>query len=291
MIYRINYNSHDYGLSDIAENINEAFEAFAAFLQVAYTGNYQNIEIFKPNASHINNVFKKFYAYAVLGDFPDDASIDDFYDATAFIINARINCELFGKDVPTALESLMAKAFVCCKLDAALGLPCFDTEDLRWAYENNESPDLTIQEIATLVGMDLQSVRNAMQGDHFQIDDTYKNKDGQLLIPIKGAIDWIKTREKYTPRKPPKAAIPEGHILVPVAKDGSIFGYSCKQTAGFKIGKKGEERYIETAEMALEELRKMKTAYWRRPNHNGRFGIVKANGDWKVISLAEFRKK
>jgi len=63
---------------------------------------------------------------------------------------------------------------------------------------------------------------------------------------------------------------------VPVASDGSWFSPSLRRSGGFTIGKKGEERKVATYLDALRQLQLMSTAYWRRPNSAGNWGIVAA---------------
>ena len=69
-------------------------------------------------------------------------------------------------------------------------------------------------------------------------------------------------------------------ILVPFAKDGSYFNPSlCRPKARtFTVGEKGSEVRFDTFEAALEHLRSMPVAMWRRPNpYNVKnWGIVSA---------------
>lgn len=67
---------------------------------------------------------------------------------------------------------------------------------------------------------------------------------------------------------------------VPVAADGSFFGPHLRRAKGFWIGRKGEERHVADFDQALDQLRKMPQACWRRPNAAGNWGIVTAVG-WK----------
>lgn len=62
--------------------------------------------------------------------------------------------------------------------------------------------------------------------------------------------------------------------LVPVAKDGSAFLPGLRRASGYTIGAKGEERVVRQYEQALEELTRMETPRWRRPNSAGNWGIV-----------------
>ena len=64
-------------------------------------------------------------------------------------------------------------------------------------------------------------------------------------------------------------------LLVPKAKDDSIFSPKLKSAGGFTVGRKGDERKIADYEQALAYLRAQPSAYWRRPNEKGNWGIVK----------------
>lgn len=63
-------------------------------------------------------------------------------------------------------------------------------------------------------------------------------------------------------------------ILVPVAKDGSWFGPHLLRAGEFTIGEKRDERRVETFGQALQRLKEMEVARWRRPNSKGNWGIV-----------------
>lgn len=63
-------------------------------------------------------------------------------------------------------------------------------------------------------------------------------------------------------------------LLVPKAKDGSIFSPKLKSAGGFTVGRKGDERKIADYAQALAYLRAQPSAYWRRPNEKGNWGIV-----------------
>ncbi|GAB2518682.1 ASCH domain-containing protein [Microbulbifer agarilyticus] len=69
----------------------------------------------------------------------------------------------------------------------------------------------------------------------------------------------------------------QGNLLVPVARDGSRFTPETRNTKGkYWVGEKGDEvKFTEFSE-ALEYLRQMPTAKWRRPNASGNWGIVSA---------------
>lgn len=63
---------------------------------------------------------------------------------------------------------------------------------------------------------------------------------------------------------------------VPYANDGTCFGRHLEKAGGFTVGAKGNEVKYRTYEQAVDALRKMPTAKWRRPNLHGNWGIVVA---------------
>jgi hypothetical protein len=69
--------------------------------------------------------------------------------------------------------------------------------------------------------------------------------------------------------------------LIPVAADGSVFDSSCAHADGsYRVGPKGGELVVASYDVAVEQLRTMPVAYWRRPSAgSGRLGIVRAV-DW-----------
>lgn len=67
-------------------------------------------------------------------------------------------------------------------------------------------------------------------------------------------------------------------LYVPVASDGSYFNPSLRRprTGNFTVGEKGCELSFEHFDEALNYLRSMSVAKWRRPNAVGNWGIVSA---------------
>lgn len=67
-------------------------------------------------------------------------------------------------------------------------------------------------------------------------------------------------------------------ILVPYAADGSCFhpGLASTRDGSFGVGDKAAQKRFGTFSEALEYLRSMETAKWRRPNASGNWGIVSA---------------
>ncbi len=67
-------------------------------------------------------------------------------------------------------------------------------------------------------------------------------------------------------------------LLVPYAADGSCFhpGLASSRDGSFGVGDKTAQKRFGTFSEALEYLRSMETAKWRRPNASGNWGIVSA---------------
>jgi transcriptional regulator with XRE-family HTH domain len=67
-------------------------------------------------------------------------------------------------------------------------------------------------------------------------------------------------------------------ISVPFASDGSFFNPSLRRTrtGKFTVGERGNEVAFDTFDAAVEYLKTMETAYWRRPNEAGNWGRVVA---------------
>lgn len=74
-------------------------------------------------------------------------------------------------------------------------------------------------------------------------------------------------------------------LLVPVARDGTAFIPELGNSRAYTIGPKGEERKVADYRQALQELRAMPKACWRRPNDAGNWGIVTAVR-WEMRSIA-----
>lgn len=116
-----------------------------------------------------------------------------------------------------------------------------------------------------------------------RVTDSLSERSGPAASP---AIDmpadadaYVATAGDPAPR-PPKASDQESSRpateSVPVSKDGSCFDRDLGVRGYFQVGAKDDEVRFDTYEEALEALRRMKTARWRRPNQSGNWGIVAA---------------
>ncbi len=67
-------------------------------------------------------------------------------------------------------------------------------------------------------------------------------------------------------------------MIVPYAKDGTCFnpGLASNRDRSYVVGEADNLKRFLIFEEALDYLRKMETAKWKRPNANGNWGIVSA---------------
>lgn len=92
-----------------------------------------------------------------------------------------------------------------------------------------------------------------------------------LHVEVKGLFETTTTLLPLAKVKPPV-------ISVPFASDGSCFNPSLRRprVGTFIVGEKGNEVAFDTFDAALEYLKRMKTAKWRRPDKAGRWNLVSA---------------
>ena len=90
-----------------------------------------------------------------------------------------------------------------------------------------------------------------------------------LGIEVKTLFETISSPEST------KVVIP---VTVPFASDGSCFNPSLRRarTRKFTVGEKGSEQTFDTFTAAVEYLKTMNPARWRRPNKAGDWGRVTA---------------
>ena len=73
----------------------------------------------------------------------------------------------------------------------------------------------------------------------------------------------------------------KSRILVPFASDGSCFNPSlrCPDSGAYTVGENGKEITFDDFDAALEHIKMMYTARWRRPNDAG---------DWEIVSAVRW---
>lgn len=75
-------------------------------------------------------------------------------------------------------------------------------------------------------------------------------------------------------------------VLVPFAADGSCFNPTLRQPKSreFAVGSKGAVKKFDDFDAALNYLKTMDKAAWKRPNKtDGKEGVVVASGPWKPL--------
>lgn len=146
----------------------------------------------------------------------------------------------------------------------------------------DEGERLTMADIALLLDVKEPTVvTNAHRKNFASIEDgnrRYAEPADALLWMIKQGYLPTRRSSGDAPAKtasPPTAATAGDDLLfVPVAQDGTWFSPECRSGGRYTIGAKGEEVKFTDYFEALEALVKMPTPRWRRPNSDGKLGIV-----------------
>lgn len=148
----------------------------------------------------------------------------------------------------------------------------------RWALDNHQPVEPPA--LAALAGVSEGRVRNLMSDRN----GPFVRTEGGL-IEASSALRWLANRPEYYPSRwreqtlppdPQRQSAPLGEpVFVPVARDGSVFHPGLRRAGTFTVGPKGEEAHYEAFEPALCALQRMPQPFWRRPNENGSWGIVR----------------
>lgn len=283
----VNTNSkHENLRSALFEEVEEGYRAIHNLIDPAiYRDESPLPKLLQEGAGHSQSALGRIYRYAYLGEIDDLLHHDDLHDAIAFVVACRPLAELYDLGVPELAESALNIAIARAKIDSARGVELpFDHEFWGGMIPYADERRLTVREMGWLARMSERSVRNAMlEGD----DRLEVIKDGfNVFVDPTTADTWLARRRGYVPTRIPRSS-PDDSVLVPVAKDGSIFSAQCRRSQGYQIGKKGGEQYIEDIWEARDALERMNKPYWRRPNEHGRFGIV-TGLRWESIPKEQF---
>lgn len=150
----------------------------------------------------------------------------------------------------------------------------------------DEGNTVTPNQLAAISRVGLKTVRNAMAPSS---GSSLKGENG--VISAESARKWLEEREDFktsiwrnaTPFTPKDETVKpiEGDLIwVPFAKDNSEFDpVVCLRGDTYTIGLKNSERKFSDYREALDHLARMQpSAYWRRPNSSGNWGIVTSVG-------------
>ncbi len=277
---------------DLKNEINEGLLAIKDLQEICFTGQQQeSVELLHSENLYIHRVFSNLYDYTVDGLLTRTGLCDDLHDAIAFTLTARVNGELYSRGVPVCCETILNSLTARAKIDCSLQYETYEIDLFSGSLEYANTDDLTLAEVALLARMDEKSVRNATQLSKSDRLVTYKPEgSGRVFVTPKQALSWLSARRSFIPTICDDLVSSPDEVLVPFANDGTHFGAHCGMRKGFKIGKKGDEGYIESIWDALQELRGMEKANWRRPNENGTRGIVSV-AQWKVVTRVKFLKE
>lgn len=264
-------------LNMVLEEVNSGLRCLRAIQEIFELGNSINRETTLDTKSYyIEGVFSRLFDYVVNAFWHPIEHETEFMDAIGFVHALSVTSELYSFEPLPQCETLIVFAVARAKLDIAHGYPTYDPDSYSY-FLSDDGYNLSISEVALLAHMDEKSVRNATQSGKQDRLITQKNDNG-VYVKATDALDWLTRRQGFRPTKPqaPTISIVDGveYVLVPKAFDDTVFSASCKLGKGYKIGKKGEEIYIDSVWDALAALKLMNKAYWRRPNENGISGIV-----------------
>jgi hypothetical protein len=146
----------------------------------------------------------------------------------------------------------------------------------RWALDNGRPIEPAA--LAEFGRVTEGRIRNMMSGQK----RAFSSVDGG--IPAQEALAWLNDRSEFWSSIWRDQSLPQygvkhrpalkQAVFVPVARDGTTFHPGLKRGAGYAIGEKGAEIQVADFDQALEDLQRMPTPYWRRPNEVGNWGIV-----------------
>lgn len=269
----------------IADEIATALLTIECGLDAVSTGDYESVSTERTNAKarHIQENpdsyqlyrdFRVWRDYALRGVYQPD--IPNPHDGYALVLMSAPGVELYGTSHATNCSAILQAMVAREKIDLAKGrkTPGFVAEGAFLDFSiGGKHEGLTIFELSLLAKMSVQSVRNELRKAECAHPKIVES--GLVTIPATSAHEWLLARRGFIDTFASDTR--EDELLVPQAKDGSVFSVQCRQGSGFKIGKKGEEIYYENYMDALKALAQMKKAYWRRPSPKSAVpGIVSA---------------
>jgi hypothetical protein len=162
--------------------------------------------------------------------------------------------------------------------------------DNRWALDNDRP--IEVAALAHFGGVSEARIQNMAAG----ANRTF-NKDADGRIPAHEALAWLDGRESFWPSiwraEHDEQDIDQGGgkplsdpIFIPVARDGTAFNPGLLRNGSFTVGPKGDEAHVARFDEALARLQAAPSPYWRRPNENGAWGIVRGV-HWERMDRAD----
>lgn len=161
---------------------------------------------------------------------------------------------------------------------------------------------LSLDDLCLLSGLSLQIVRNAVSVGALAVDDD------QTVAPD-DAQAWLQRRRGFISSRwldPDDDQFPQGKQaeegtekeFVPQTASGERFLPEQvmrmareRNRLSITVGAKGEEEKFNDFYAALQRLKELPLARWRRPNASGNWGLVSARGPWVAVEKAEIDRQ
>jgi hypothetical protein len=287
---------------NIAYEVGIAFRCVAMGSDAISTGNYEGLTVKEDNeiadkvikfhgADH--KLFEQVLSYRNYGLLGQLGELEDPQDVYALILMGEPAAALYGGRTAYNCAAILQSYVARSKIDHALNT--LDLSSLEYIdccdgfSVGSHFKGLTLYELSLLSNMTVQGVKNELRksgSPATRIEDRATQKDDEnssykipnlVTVDTLEAYKWLKERRGFVSTY---NILENGMdtLLVPQAKDGSFFNASCALKQGFKIGKKGEEVYVKDFNKAVDDLKAMPKAYWRRPSpSSGVSGIVSAS--------------
>ena len=306
----------DFSDECLAYEIGTAFRCVEMGYSAITTGDYEALIVGESkriaesvmNYSDVeHNLYKdilRLRDYSINGKFDDD--IKDPQDLYGLILMSAPASELYGGSIPYSCSAVLQAVVARSKIDRLYHKEILPTLDLIAPCQGFSSGDhfsgMTLYELSLLSQMTLQGVKNELRKPgspktRYESDSENDLNESNLRIPklvtidIEEAYSWLKGRRGFIDTYIANFGEEnnEDTYLVPQAKDGSFFSFSCKLSRGFKIGKKGEEVYVEDFEEALKQLQQMPKPYWRRPSPSSGIAGIVSGSTWIHKKFTELK--
>lgn len=161
----------------------------------------------------------------------------------------------------------------------------------RWALDHMEPVEPAA--LARFGGVSEGRMRNMISAKDGKFTRT---TDGR--IPAAQALEWLAGRDEFynsiwrdqeRAEGTSSGEILEEPVFVPVARDGSVFHPGLTRNGTYTVGPKGDEKHLADYTGALQELQRMPRPYWRRPNDQGGWGVVRGI-EWKRFEKRQLER-
>ena len=167
---------------------------------------------YRLKSARLCRIAEVLYDYAVEGVWPDTGRVgegehlDDIVGDMAFLSGtARVAAELYGSEVPTYLEKLLAMALVRTEIVTKVEEIQLDSATLL-----RETEYLALQHIALLAQMTEKAVRNATQPTAKDRLETIK-VGAKTMVTHGEALRWLSNRRNFKPTVIPDSVRTQTH--------------------------------------------------------------------------------